>query len=215
MSGSIFSKLFGKGRGGSDTETFIIAGLGNPGSKYENTRHNCGFKVADVLAARLGINISKRKFHATYGDRKIVAGGREIRVILMKPETYMNNSGVAVSEAAGFYKVPPENIVVVYDDCDIGLGEIRVRRGGSAGTHNGMESVVDYLGNGNFPRIRVGIGKRMPNEDMIGFVLGHFSQEQQPVIRQSFEKAADAAEIILAEGVEAAMARVNGKAGKG
>lgn len=214
MSISILSKIFGKNKDGSDPETFIVAGLGNPGSRYENTRHNCGFKVAGVLAERLGISVSKRKFHAMYGDKKIDAGGREIRVVLMKPETYMNNSGVAVSEAASFYKVPAERIIVIYDDADIALGEIRVRRGGGPGTHNGMESVVDHLGKEDFPRIRVGIGSRMPNEDMVGFVLGRFPPEQEPVIEKSFEKAADAAVIIMRDGVEAAMAKVNGKAGR-
>ncbi|MBR5059533.1 MAG: aminoacyl-tRNA hydrolase [Clostridia bacterium] len=214
MSISIFSKIFGKNKDGSGSETFIVAGLGNPGSRYENTRHNCGFKVADVLAERLGISVSKRKFHAMYGDKKIDAGGREIRVVLMKPETYMNNSGVAVSEAAAFYKVPAERIIVIYDDADISLGEIRVRRGGGPGTHNGMESVVDHLGKEDFPRIRVGIGSRMPNEDMVGFVLGRFPPEQEPVIEKSFEKAADAAVIIMRDGAEAAMAKVNGKAGR-
>lgn len=214
MSISILSKIFGKNKDGSGSETFIVAGLGNPGSRYENTRHNCGFKVADVLAERLGISVSKRKFHAMYGDKKIDAGGREIRVVLMKPETYMNNSGVAVSEAASFYKVPAERIIVIYDDADIALGEIRVRRGGGPGTHNGMESVVDHLGKEDFPRIRVGIGSRMPNEDMVGFVLGRFPPEQEPVIEKSFEKAADAAVIIMRDGAEAAMAKVNGKAGR-
>ena len=214
MSISIFTKLFGKNKAGTDTEIFIIAGLGNPGSKYENTRHNCGFRVADVLAERLGITFSKRKFHALYGDKKISRGGREIRVVLMKPETFMNNSGVAVSEAVSFYKVPPENLIVIYDDADIAPGEIRVRRGGGPGTHNGMESVVDYLGKENIPRIRVGIGKKMPNEDMVGFVLGRFPPEQEAMMQKAFVRAADAAEIILGEGVDAAMGKVNGKAGR-
>ncbi|MBR5005611.1 MAG: aminoacyl-tRNA hydrolase [Clostridia bacterium] len=196
-------------------ETFIVAGLGNPGPEYAMTRHNCGFRAIDILAEKLGVGFSKSKFQSKYGEKKLEAGGNEVRVILMKPQTYMNNSGTAVSAAADFYKVPLSNIIVIYDDFDVSLGEVRVRPGGSPGSHNGMESVTSYLPGTDFPRIRIGIGKKMPNEDVIKFVLGNFSPEQEEIIGGSLKKAADAAYLIITEGVEKAMNKTNGRVKNG
>ncbi|MBO7399338.1 MAG: aminoacyl-tRNA hydrolase [Clostridia bacterium] len=196
-------------------ETFIVAGLGNPGPEYAMTRHNCGFRAIDILAEKLGVGFSKSKFQSKYGEKKFEARGNEVRVILMKPQTYMNNSGTAVSAAADFYKVPLSNIIVIYDDFDVSLGEVRVRPGGSPGSHNGMESVTSYLPGTDFPRIRIGIGKKMPNEDVIKFVLGNFSPEQEEIIGGSLKKAADAAYLIITEGVEKAMNKTNGRVKNG
>ncbi|MBO4362785.1 MAG: aminoacyl-tRNA hydrolase [Clostridia bacterium] len=196
-------------------ETFIVAGLGNPGPEYAMTRHNCGFRAIDILAEKLGVGFSKSKFQSKYGEKKLEARGNEVRVILMKPQTYMNNSGTAVSAAADFYKVPLSNIIVIYDDFDVSLGEVRVRPGGSPGSHNGMESVTSYLPGTDFPRIRIGIGKKMPNEDVIKFVLGNFSPEQEEIIGGSLKKAADAAYLIITEGVEKAMNKTNGRVKNG
>ncbi len=196
-------------------ETFIVAGLGNPGPEYAMTRHNCGFRAIDILAEKLGVGFSKSKFQSKYGEKKLETRGNEVRVILMKPQTYMNNSGTAVSAAADFYKVPLSNIIVIYDDFDVSLGEVRVRPGGSPGSHNGMESVTSYLPGTDFPRIRIGIGKKMPNEDVIKFVLGNFSPEQEEIIGGSLKKAADAAYLIITEGVEKAMNKTNGRVKNG
>lgn len=196
-------------------ETFIVAGLGNPGPEYAMTRHNCGFRAIDILAAKLGIDFSKSKFQAKYGEKKMEVKGGEARVILMKPQTYMNNSGTAVAAAADFYKVPLSNIIVIYDDFDVSLGEVRVRAGGSPGSHNGMESVTSHLSGTEFPRVRVGIGRKMPNEDVIKFVLGNFSPEQEEIIGASLKRAADAAYMIITEGVDKAMNRTNGKVKNG
>ena len=196
-------------------ETFIVAGLGNPGPEYAMTRHNCGFRAIDILAEKLGVGFSKSKFQSKYGEKMLEVRGNEVRVILMKPQTYMNNSGTAVSAAADFYKVPLSNIIVIYDDFDVSLGEVRVRPGGSPGSHNGMESVTSYLPGTDFPRIRIGIGKKMPNEDVIKFVLGNFSPEQEEIIGGSLKKAADAAYLIITEGVEKAMNKTNGRVKNG
>ena len=208
---SIFDRLFRKDGG---IETYIIAGLGNPGPEYEMTKHNCGYRAADIVADKLGISFTKRKFNSLYCDCKIRKGGDEVRVILMKPETYMNNSGDAIEAAAAFYKVPAENIIVIYDDCDVEPGRIRVRGFGSAGTHNGMESVVSCLGTEKFPRIRVGIGRRMPNEDMVKFVLSGFSPDKEKLVKEALGFAANASLAIIKKGIEKAMTEFNSKQAK-
>lgn len=205
---SFFSKLFCKDNG---TESYIIAGLGNPGPEYELTKHNCGFRAIDIVAEKLGLDFTKRKFNAYWCDGKLKKGGKEVRVFLMKPLTYMNNSGAAVDEAASFYKVPPENIIIIYDDCDVEPGRVRVRPSGSAGTHNGMESIVSHLGTEKFPRVRIGIGKRMPNEDMVKFVLSQFSPEKEALVSKALVFAADAAIAIITKGIDKAMNEANAK----
>lgn len=205
---SFFNNLFRRDGG---LETYIIAGLGNPGPEYEMTKHNCGYRAVEIVAEKLGISFSRRKFNSLVCDTKIKAGGREVRVFLMKPETYMNNSGAAIDAAASFYKVPSENVIVIYDDCDVEPGRIRVRAAGSAGTHNGMESIVSYLGTEKFPRVRIGIGKRMPNEDMVKFVLSQFSEEKEKLVREALVFAADASIAIVKKGIEKAMTEYNSK----
>jgi len=140
--------------------SFMIVGLGNPGDKYRETRHNVGFVAVDHLAEGLGIKLDRAKFHALVGEGRI----GDVRVLFMKPETYMNNSGVAVGEAASFYKLPPERILVLHDEISFEPGVIRIRRKGSAGGHNGLKSIIASLGSEDFPRIKIGVGKK-PSPD--------------------------------------------------
>ena len=204
--------IFKKTLGGRPVknEIFIIAGLGNPGPEYEKTRHNCGFRTLDRVAEALGCEVSKRKFKSVYGDCKTELGGKNVRIILLKPQTYMNNSGEAVSEAMDFFKVPEKNVIIIYDDCDLQAGALRIRPGGSAGTHNGMKSVCSYMKNDNFPRVRVGIGKRQPNADMIKFVLGTFPEEEEKIMQEAFKRAAEAALMTITDGCDRTMNKYNG-----
>lgn len=187
-------------------ETFIIAGLGNPGRKYENTRHNLGFITVDKIAEDNGISVKKIKFKSLVGEGVIGSD----KVILMKPQTFMNNSGEALREIVNFYKIPPENLIVIYDDFDIPIGSIRVRKFGSAGTHNGMRSVIRLLGFDNFPRIRIGIDSTIKNE-LIDFVTGGFRKEEVPLLEEAVTNAAAAAETIVTKGIDLAMNRYNTK----
>ena len=148
--------------------SFVIAGLGNPGAQYQKTRHNVGFVAVDYIAARLGVKIDRAKFHSLVAEAKI----GDVRVLLMKPETYMNNSGVAIGEAASFYKIPPERVLVLHDEISFEPGLMRIRRKGSAGGHNGLKSIIASLSSENFPRIKIGVGKKpSPEYDLADFVL--------------------------------------------
>lgn len=191
-------------------ETFIIAGLGNPGRKYENTRHNLGFITVDKIAEDNDISVKKIKFKSLVGEGVIGSD----KVILMKPQTFMNNSGEALREIVNFYKVPPENLIVIYDDFDIPIGSIRVRKFGSAGTHNGMRSVIRLLGFDNFPRIRIGIDSTIKNE-LIDFVTGGFRKEEVPLLEEAVTNGAAAAETIVTKGIDLAMNRYNTKKNEG
>ena len=196
--------FFNKKSGGVD---WLLVGLGNPGDQYENTRHNVGFMVADELAERHNIPVKRLKFRAltntvTIGDRK---------VLLMKPVTYMNLSGEAVHEAAAFYKIPPEHILVVSDEVALAPGKLRVRRSGSAGGHNGLKNIIAHLGTDQFPRIRLGVGQKPhPDYDMADWVLGKFQGEDKKAVEAAVKKAADAAECLIREGVDKAMNQYNG-----
>lgn len=185
-------------------EPFIIVGLGNPGRKYENTRHNLGFITIDRIAEDLGIRVNKLKFKALIGEGRI----ENRRVVLVKPQTYMNNSGESVREIAKFYKIPMENLVVIYDDFDIAAGAVRVRKFGSAGTHNGMRSIIYQLQSDRFPRIRIGTG-RGDEGNLIDFVIGGFSKEEVPVMEEAVLQAAAAAKCIVTDGIDLAMNRYN------
>lgn len=187
-------------------ETFIIAGLGNPGRKYENTRHNLGFITVDKIAEDNDISVKKIKFKSLVGEGVIGSA----KVILMKPQTFMNNSGEALREIVNFYKISPENLIVIYDDFDIPIGSIRVRKFGSAGTHNGMRSVIRLLGFDNFPRIRIGIDSTIKN-DLIDFVTGGFRKEEVPLLEEAVTNGAAAAETIVTKGIDLAMNRYNTK----
>ena len=196
--------LFNKKSGGVD---WLLVCLGNPGDQYENTRHNAGFMVADELADRHNIPVQRLKFRAltntiTVGDQK---------VLLMKPVTYMNLSGEAVHEAAAFYKIPPEHILVISDEVSLAPGKIRVRRSGSAGGHNGLKNIIAHLSTDQFPRIRVGVGQKPhPDYDMADWVLGKFQGEDKKAVESAVKRAADAAECLIREGVDKTMNKYNG-----
>ena len=196
--------FFNQKNGGVD---WLLVCLGNPGDQYENTRHNVGFQVADAVAERHNVPIQRLKFRAL--TNTITVG--EKKVLLMKPVTYMNLSGEAVHEAASFYKVPPERILVVSDEVALAPGKIRVRRSGSAGGHNGLKNIIAHLGTDQFPRIRVGVGQKPhPDYDMAGWVLGKFQGEDKKAVEEAVKRAADAAECLIQEGVDKAMNRYNG-----
>lgn len=181
---------------------FIIAGLGNPGKEYELSRHNAGFLCIDILANREGFKTDRIKFKSVYADTMI--NGR--RCIIMRPQTYMNNSGEAIQEAARFYKIPPERCIVIFDDIDISLGALRIKRKGSAGTHNGVKSIIYHLNSDNFPRIKIGVGsKPHPDYDLKDYVLGTFSKQEQDTLKATMEKACDAINLIVAGDVDKAM----------
>ena len=179
----------------------LIAGLGNPGKEYENTRHNAGFLVLDTLAQKLGADLSERKHRALCG--KAVIGGQ--KVILLKPQTYMNSSGESIRAAADYYKVPPEDILVVYDDISLEPGQLRIRAKGSAGGHNGIKSIIAHLGTQEFPRVKVGIGEKPPRMDLADYVLGHFSSGEKKIMEEAAKEAADAICEIVNVGIEQAM----------
>ena len=185
---------------------YIIAGLGNPGAKYENTRHNVGFMAIDALAKAHGINVSKLKYKALIGDGKI--NGE--KVILIKPQTFMNLSGTAIGEAVNFYKCEPQKLLVIDDDLYIGLGSIRIRKKGSAGTHNGMRSVVGVLGTQDFPRIRIGIGD-FGKKDIVDFVIGDFSKSEIKTIEDTLSEVTKAIECFISDGIDLSMNRYNKK----
>lgn len=184
---------------------YVVIGLGNPGKDYTNTRHNVGFDTIDILSRRNKIDLNKIKFKAVYGEGKI---GNE-KVMLVKPQTFMNNSGISVRELFQFYKVPVENIIVVVDDIDIDFAAIRVKKKGSAGSHNGLKSIIYHLQDENFPRVKVGIGKKHPNQDLADFVLSRFSKEEKPAMDESLLTAAEAVEKIICEGIDSAMNKYN------
>lgn len=184
---------------------YLIIGLGNPGKEYENTRHNMGFKALDVLASDTGIEIKKSKFQSLLGKGKI--NGE--KVILCKPQTYMNLSGNAARECAMYYDVPRENVIVIYDDLDLPIESIRIRKAGGPGTHNGMKSVVQQLGITDFPRIRIGIGAAKEDEDVIDRVIGKVPKSEQAMLDEAAKKAAEAALDIIKIGIDNAMNKHN------
>lgn len=183
---------------------YLIVGLGNPGKEYEKTRHNVGFIALDYLAQQCGISVSKLKFRGIYG-RGTVAGEA---CILLKPHTFMNLSGESVREAAEYFKIEPDKIIVMYDDTDIDVGKIRIRPSGSAGGHNGMKSIIYQLNSDQFPRVRFGVGKAERN--MVNHVLGHFSAEDGAAVSAAIREVEAIVTTIIREGVAAAMNRFNG-----
>lgn len=186
---------------------FIIAGLGNPGTQYEDTRHNCGFMAAEVLAEQHGAEIKRLKFKSLTAEVEL--NGR--RCLLMKPTTFMNNSGNAVGEAAEFYKLPPENVLIIYDDINLDVGRLRIRAKGSDGGHNGMKSIILRLNSDNFPRIRVGVGKKPhPDYDLADWVLSRFTNEEGTRLETALSNAAKAAELIAGGRITEAMNLYNG-----
>ena len=183
---------------------FLIVGLGNPGSQYEDTRHNIGFKVIDNIAKEYNIEINRQKFKGMCGEGFI--NGE--KVILLKPTTYMNLSGESIREAIDFYKLSNEDILVIYDDISLDVGRLRIRDKGSAGGHNGIKSIIAHLGTDIFPRIKVGVGQ--PNVDLVHYVLGKFSKEEMEVLSESIDASTKAAVEILSNDVKTAMNKFNG-----
>jgi len=186
---------------------YVIAGLGNTGARYENTRHNLGFDAIDLLAEKYDIKVNKLKHKALIGEGFI----NNEKVLLAKPQTYMNLSGESIREILEWYRVEPGNLIVIYDDADIPLGRIRVRPSGSSGSHNGMKSVIYNIQSDAFPRVRIGIGKAPEGMDMMNYVLGKFSPEERKIVDAAVSDAVDAAVTIIVSGVEEAMGRFNGK----
>ena len=186
---------------------YIVAGLGNPGKDYAATRHNAGFMALDHLAQRLNAKVNRAKFDALCGDAGI--GGRA--VLLMKPQTYMNASGIAISAAAEYYKIPPEHVIVLCDDITQAPGKLRIRRSGSAGGHNGLKSIIGMLDSENFPRIRLGIGEKPSAEyDLAAWVTGKFSDADRKALASRFDDVYHALELIIAGDFERAMCLYNG-----
>jgi len=184
---------------------YIIAGLGNPGEKYAQTRHNMGFMTIDYLANELGVTVNKIKHKALVGDVNISGH----KVMLVKPQTFMNLSGEAIREIMNYYKVEHEHLIIVYDDLDIEIGNIRIRKKGSAGTHNGMRSVVGQLGYDDFPRIRIGIGGNK-KKDIIDFVIGGFDKNEKEPLEKAVIQSSKALKAIVTDGIEKAMNKYNG-----
>lgn len=181
---------------------FIIAGLGNPGTKYEDTRHNCGFMSVETLSEMYKTEIKRLKFKSLTAEITIA----DKRCLIMKPTTFMNNSGEAIEEAASFYKIPPEKIIVIYDDINLDVGRLRIRQKGSDGGHNGMKSIILNLNSDNFPRIRVGVGKKPhPDYDLADWVLSRFTKEEGEKLEPALTNAAKAAELIVQGKIDEAM----------
>ena len=186
--------------------SWLIVGLGNPGDKYDGTRHNAGFLAVDALADKGQFRISRVKFKALTAQGSVGGQG----ALVMKPTTYMNLSGEAVGEAARFYHIPPANVLVISDDVDLPLGKLRLRTGGSAGGHNGLKSIIQHLGTDQFPRIKIGVGgKPHPDYDMADWVLGRLQGEDRKVLDEAAERAAEAAACLLKDGPQKALNRFN------
>ena len=201
--GNIFD-LFKKIEQPKDTSPveYIVAGLGNIGKQYEKTRHNAGFLAIDAMAEGLGVKIDRVKFHSTVAETKI----SDKRVLLMKPTTLMNNSGVAIGEAAAFYKIPPERVIVLVDDISLAPGVIRIRRRGSAGGHNGLKSIIAHLSSEEFPRIKIGVGQKpTPEYDLVNWVLGVFSAEDMAKLSARHADVGAGVSEIIAGNIDSAM----------
>lgn len=196
----IFKKDFGS------SVDFMIVGLGNPGDKYDNTRHNAGFITIDEIAKAYNINVAKLKYKALIGDGNI--DGK--KVILMKPQTFMNLSGQAVVEAMNFYKLKPEQVCIIMDDISLDVGKMRIRRKGSAGTHNGMRNIIALSGSEAFPRIKIGVGdKPNPNYDLAAWVMSKFTKDERALLDKCAENSCDAVKLIMNRKIDEAMNRYN------
>lgn len=186
---------------------YLIAGLGNPTKEYDKTRHNVGFSVLDVLADKYGIDVSERK-HRAYCGKGVIEGQK---VLLLKPQTFMNLSGESLRSAVDYYKIDPEDIIVIYDDISLDPGQLRIRLKGSAGGHNGIKNIIAQLGTQEFPRIKVGVGAKPPRMDLADYVLSRFSKGEQERMDEAFRDAAEAAVMMMTEGAERAMNHYNAK----
>lgn len=199
----LFKKIESQ-KASTEPVSFIVVGLGNIGKQYEHTRHNAGFLAIDYIAEKYGARIDRVKFHAMVGECNI--GGA--RVLLMKPTTLMNNSGIAVGEAAAFYKIPPERVLVLHDEISFDVGKLRIRRKGSAGGHNGLKSIIARLPGEDFPRIKIGIGQKPnPEYDLADWVLGKMPDSDLKTLAERFPDIADSTELIIKGDIDGAMAR--------
>lgn len=186
----------------SGAPEYLIAGLGNPGPKYEYTRHNAGFLCIDLLAQQLGVKIDRIKFKSIVAD--VAIEGR--RCLLMKPQTFMNNSGEAVRDAANFYKILPEHVIILFDDISLPPGKLRIRRKGSDGGHNGIKSIIYLLNSDQFPRVKLGVGaKPHPDYDLADWVLSPFQKDELPRMKEAMEKACEAVRLIVQDDMDHAM----------
>ena len=202
----LFDKISTSSSSSGGKIEYVIVGLGNPGLQYENTRHNAGFMAIDKLASSLGIKIDKMKFKGLYADASV----NGVRCLLLKPTTYMNNSGESVVQALDFYKLSPENLIVIYDDISLEQGKIRIRRKGSHGGHNGMRSIIDLLGSDEFSRVKVGVGKKPhPDYNLADWVLGHFSSDDAALMNTSVENASEAVKLLVQGKTDEAMNKFN------
>ena len=193
---------------GKKQESWLIVGLGNPGKEYERTRHNCGFRVIDILAEKLGCKIDKAKFQGLYGQA--VIDGK--KVYLLKPLTYMNLSGRSVLQLSAYFNIPPQRIIVIFDDISLSVGGLRVRSNGSAGGHNGLKSIIYQLNSDEFPRVRMGVGAPEHKDyDLADFVLGRFTKDEIPVMEDAIIKASKAVNEIIKNGPQSAMNKYNSR----
>ena len=186
---------------------YLIAGLGNPSKPYEGTRHNVGFSMIDVIGYKFDIDVTTKKHKALVG-RGVIDG---MRVILAKPQTYMNLSGESIREIADFYKIEPENIIIIYDDISLDVGQLRIRKKGSAGGHNGVKNIIAHLGTQEFPRIKVGIGNKPEGWDLADYVLSRYSKAEQEALEEAAEGVVGALKLMLADDIDGAMNRYNVK----
>ena len=191
----------------SQNETWLIVGLGNPGREYAHTRHNAGFRALDILADKLGCKVDKLKFQGLYGQ----VNYRGKKLLLLKPQTYMNLSGRSVLQLSAFFRVPPKNIIVMFDDISLEPGRLRVRSDGSAGGHNGIKSIIQELGSQDFPRVKIGVGaKPHPDFDLADWVLSGFTAQEEKALQPALERAAEAALAVMEYGVPEAANKFNG-----
>ena len=193
----------------NELETWLIVGLGNPGKEYEKTRHNCGWRAIDILADQLHCRIDKAKFQGLYGQ--CTYEGRKL--LLLKPQTFMNLSGRSVVQLSAFFKIPPQRIIVLFDDISLAPGMLRVRASGSAGGHNGIKSIIQELGSQDFPRVKIGVGaKPHPDFDLADWVLSTFSANEEKELAPALDKAGQAALSVMTAGVPKTCGLYNGKA---
>ena len=187
---------------------WLLVGLGNPGENYARTRHNVGFRVIDRLAAQLGVKVDRAKFRGLYGQGSYMG----LKLILLKPQTFMNNSGLSVMDAARFYKLPAERVIVLFDDISLDVGRLRVRADGSAGGHNGIKSIIGALNSQSFPRVKVGVGaKPHPDYELADWVLSNFTKDEEKLLAPVLDDAASAALELIENGVQAAASKFNGR----
>lgn len=192
---------------GKSGDSYLIVGLGNPGREYEKTRHNAGFRAIDVLAEKLGCKVDKGKFQGLYGQ----VNYQGMKLLLLKPQTYMNLSGRSVLQLSAYFHIPPQKIIVLFDDISLEPGRLRIRADGSAGGHNGIKSIISELGSQDFPRVKIGVGaKAHPDQDLADWVLSSFSASEEKALASALDRAADAALSIIEKGVPETANRYNG-----